>query len=227
MVQILNRIINLIFPPKCIFCESIVNLSSFISICEDCYKKIPFSHQEYTELSNEYPYTSFHIKLVCLCEYEGIIKQSLIRYKFMNKQSYNRTFGIMLAEKIKKMTSCRNFDIIVSVPLHKTKERLRGYNQAYLIAREVSRKMKVSENSQLLSRIRNTKSQSKLDKNDRVLNVKDAFKVKNEKWIKDKTILLIDDIATTGATMGECCKSLLEAGAKEVVCAVIASGRKY
>jgi competence protein ComFC len=145
----------------------------------------------------------------------------------MNKPSYHRTFAFLLAEKIKKMTNCRNIDIIISIPLHKSKERTRGFNQAHLIARELSKEIKVLENSQLLTRIKNTKSQSKLDKNDRILNVKDAFQIKDEKKVEGKTLLLIDDIATTGATMGECSKSLLEAGAKEVICAVIASGRKH
>lgn len=148
-----------------------------------------------------------------------------MRYKFFGKLSYYRTFAGLLTDKVNKMTNFNNFDIIISVPLHVNKEKIRGYNQSLLISKELSKRLGVPEYSRLLSRVRDTGSQSLLPKDKRYYNVKDAFKVCKTELIKDKTVLLVDDIMTTGNTIDECSRVLKAAGAKAVVGAVIATGR--
>jgi ComF family protein len=125
------------------------------------------------------------------------------------------------------MTRDYKFDIIISVPLHKQKQRSRGYNQSYLISRILSREIGVMEGSYLLSRVKNTKSQSTLSKKERISNIENAFKVLRPCEIDGRRVLLVDDVLTTGCTLDECSKVLKAAGAIEVVAAVIASGRKY
>ncbi len=114
-----------------------------------------------------------------------------------------------------------NCDIICAVPLHKKRLRQRKFNQAALIAKFLDRK---KFNPDLLWRLVNTVSQVKLKREERERNLKKAFLV-NKKYrnsIKDKTILLIDDVATTGATINNCAKALKKAGAKKVVVLTIA-----
>jgi len=221
----INNIINLIFPPKCIFCGNIVNSCSHIEICENCFKRIPFmSENNQKSFLRSYGYID---KIICVCEYSGIIKDSLIRYKFFEKSGYHRTFAKLLAEKVKKMTNYREFDIIISVPLHNEKEKARGYNQSKLISKIIGRELCLHENSGLLSRIKNTYSQSLLSKEERHFNVHGAFKINRTAEAIGKSILLVDDIMTTGSTLEECAKVLKEAGAKNVTAAIIASGRKF
>lgn len=223
----MQKIINLLFPPKCIFCGINLRINSSIDICDACYKKIPFFNESPKVFKNSYINKAIFDDVICLCEYTGIIKESIIRYKFFNKSNYYRTFAKLLSEKVKEMTIYAIFDIIISVPLFREKEYSRGYNQSYLISKELSKQIGIKEGSGLLKRVRNTEPQSLLAKNERSRNIKDAFKVKNANKIKDKNILLVDDIFTTGSTIDECSRVLKASGAKRVVAAVIASGRKY
>lgn len=215
----------MIFPPKCIFCSELLYPGTGINICSSCYKKVRFIDEK-GQVIRTAPFSRYLDGIVCACEYSGVIKDSLIRYKFFEKSSYYRTFSGLLFEKLKKMTNYCKFDIIISVPLHKRKQRIRGYNQSLLISRELSRAMGVMDSSGILYRTRDTHAQSLLKREERYKNVKDAFKVNNPDKIKGKKILLVDDILTTGQTISECSRVLKEAGAQTVIAAVIASGRK-
>jgi competence protein ComFC len=225
---LLNNIINAIFPPKCIFCEAILDLKADINICCICYKKIPFINSyNFNNITKRTPNSNYFDDIICLCEYSGIIKSALKKYKFNDKSAYHRTLAKMLSDKIKEMTNCINFDIIISVPLHKKKEMIRGYNQSLLISKAISNELGIKEKSRLISRIKNTRNQSMLDKNERSLNIAGAFKINIPDKVCGKMILIVDDIMTTGNTLNECCRVLKEAGANKVVAAVIASGRKF
>jgi competence protein ComFC len=221
------KILNLLFPPKCIFCGGILRFDCNIDICEACYKKLPFFKDNtddfYTKVADSIDFD----EIICLFEYSGIIKESIIRYKFFNKVYYYRTFAKFLSDKVKRVTTLSDFDMCISVPLFRKKEFERGYNQAYLISKVLSKELHIPEGSSSLERIKNTDAQSLLAKNQRVQNIKNAFQVKNPDRIKNKNILLVDDIFTTGSTIDECSRVLKAAGAKSVVAAVIASGRKY
>ncbi|WP_324359033.1 ComF family protein [Acetivibrio sp.] len=219
----INRIINLIFPPKCIFCGTILNTDTKIEICKECYEQISFKEEASINPQGKYNY---YDSVICVCDYSGIVKEAIRRYKFYNKPSYYRTFARLLAQKIKELTQWQKFDMIVSVPLHPNRERNRGYNQSYLIARQLSRELGIKNESRLLVRVKNTNSQSLLKRDDRLINIKDAFKITNASKIEGKTMFLVDDILTTGSTLNECSRVLKEAGAKKIVAAVIASGRR-
>jgi len=107
-------------------------------------------------------------------------------------------------------------DLIIPVPLCEKRAKERGYNQAELLAHVVSKKVNLEMNNKILLRIKQTPTQVNLSHYERNQNMIDAFKVNNKKVIKGKTILLIDDVYTTGATIQECAKTLIIAGAKKV-----------
>lgn len=224
---LVNNIIKYIFPFKCIFCGKVLDTKADIEICEACYKNIRFMDNELWLLDSKDADNSLCDEIICVCEYSGIIKDALIRFKFFNKPGYYRAFARLLANKIQCVTSTKRFDIIISVPLHKQKEKIRGYNQSSLISTMLSKEIGIYENSSILTRVKDTKSQSLLAKGQRHSNIAGAFKVNNPEIVTGKSIVLIDDILTTGSTVNECSRVLKEAGAKEVVAAVIASGRKY
>ncbi|MDQ2085109.1 ComF family protein [Herbivorax sp. ANBcel31] len=213
---------NLLFPPKCIFCNEILDVKSEECICNNCPSKIPFLKGNRIIKTGD-----FYDGIICMCKYTGILKDAIIRYKFYNKTSYYKVFARLLADKINKTENLPNIDLIISVPLHKKKEQFRGYNQAYLISNQLSKLIQIKEKSDLLKRVKNTESQSLLPKYKRPFNVKKAFLVVDPSQIKDKHILLFDDIMTTGSTLDECSRTLKEAGAKKVFVAVLASGRKF
>lgn len=194
------------------FCNKILDLNTDIYICKECYSAIEFKEGGNIKSGTGHDYFD---SIVCVCEYKGIVKDAIKRFKFSNKPAYYRTFAGLLVSKIKEMTDYQLFDIIISVPLHPIRERARGYNQSFLVSMELSKQLEIKEESKLLSRIRNTHSQSLLQRKDRLINVKDAFMVNDSSKIKDKTILLVDDVLTTGTTLNECSRVLKQAGAKK------------
>lgn len=118
-----------------------------------------------------------------------------------------------------------NIDLIVPVPLHRSRKAERGYNQAELLAKYLSSKLGIPLNSRNLIRTKATKIQNKLSRHEREQNLKDAFIIRQSNVFKDKRILLVDDIFTTGATVNECSRILMECGVKEVYVITIATGR--
>lgn len=222
-----ENFLNLVFPPRCIFCGSILDVKLKAYICSCCTKKIPFAGKNFFNANRRLFKNGYCDEVICVCEYSGIVKQSLIKYKFFEKSSYYRAFATLLSDRIKKTINHKEFDIVMSVPLYKYKECARGYNQSFLISKVLSKDLDIYEGSGLLKRIRNTGSQSRLAKNERYTNIKDAFRVNDPCKVKGKSIILCDDILTTGNTIEECCKVLKEAGALKITAAVIASGRKF
>lgn len=218
--------LRLFFPPRCIFCSTILEFDKTIEICDSCYEKIPFSGPGYLPSNKEDKISCNGI--ICACSYKGIVKEALKRYKFKGKASYCRAFAKLLTDKVKKEAGNKKFDIIVSVPLHRKKERLRGYNQSELISRLLSRQTGIKNYPNILSRVRDTSGQSLISsKKDRYENIKNAFSVTDSKIVEGKSVILVDDIVTTGFTISECARVLMEAGASEVIAVVIASGRSF
>ena len=115
-----------------------------------------------------------------------------------------------------------NFDLVLPVPLYRSKRREREFNQAEVFARMIAEHYSLPLSQENLLRIRDTRTMSGLNQEERRRNVKDAFSVKRKEEVKNKRILLFDDICTTGATVGECSKVLLTAGAKEVTILTLA-----
>ncbi|MCM8818195.1 MAG: hypothetical protein NC915_01770 [Candidatus Omnitrophica bacterium] len=114
------------------------------------------------------------------------------------------------------------FDLIIPVPLYWKKEFIRGFNQSALIGNYLSKKLNKKMYQNILIKSKNTISQTELSENERKENVKGSFKLKNSGIIKDKIILLIDDVYTTGATTEECKKVLLKNGCKKVIITTLA-----
>ncbi len=201
----IKKFLCLIIKTKCIACEK--NYGDFYGFCNDCFSKIIFINEKFKD--------RFHIG-----RYEGPLKDAIIKYKYNGRKSYAKYFAKFIEKKIEEEKI--EFDIIIPVPLHWKKEFLRGFNQSALIGNYLSKKIKKNMYQNVLLKSKNTKSQTELGEQERKQNVKDSFKLKNSKIIKDKIILLIDDVYTTGATTEECKKILVKGGAKKVIILTIA-----
>lgn len=193
-----NYILDLIYPPTCILCQ----IKSEKKICDDCIKELKYSKNK-----------NFILK------YEGYLKDSIYKFKYKGKKNYAKSYAKLMTFKINKKV---NF--ITYVPISKNRYKERGYNQAYLLAKEIGLYLNI-EIFKGVKRIKNTKKQRGLSRKARFNNVKDAFEVFDKNKIRGKKILIIDDIYTTGATMEELSKKLLDAGAFEVYCLALCGGR--
>jgi len=217
-----DSILDLLFPPKCVFCRKILHGAESVR-CEKCVEKLP-----YTEFGSKLEGEYFDF---CIAPfyYKDEARNSLMRFKFKNAPIIASAFGNMLAEYIVEHPDLwvneNNkkrpiYDIITWVPLSKKRKKLRGYDQAELIALATASALNYSA-THVLKKVVETKPQSELsDATDRRANVDDAYEVIDSALVAGKCVLLIDDIVTTSSTLSECSKTLLGAGASRVICAV-------
>lgn len=217
--------LDFLFPNFCVLCNQKINRTLF-SICENCLDQI--------ELSNDYDLNEFfHFNLFK----PGMISNYYAKYEFVKDGKYqtavhylkyNRKpkigiqLGIELGKDLLKQNWFKEIDLIIPVPIHRIKKLSRGYNQSDLIAKGISTVSQKIVDNKTLKRIRNTPTQTHLHLQERIENVKEAFKVVRKGKIKDKVILIVDDVCTTGSTVNEVARTLLNSGAKKVNLATLA-----
>jgi competence protein ComFC len=144
--------------------------------------------------------------------YRAGIERLLHAFKF----EHHEFLAAALSELLEDALRDRDFDAIVAVPMHRSKERRRGYNQARLLAESLARRIGVQCEPKLLVKTVERRTQSTLPRSERAANVRRAFQAAN---VTDRSILIVDDISTTGETFRACAAELMRAGAKRV-CAV-------
>lgn len=163
--------------------------------------------------------------MICVGKYCESLKNALKRFKFSNKPSYYRAFGKLLALKVKNTDGLGKIDLVIPVPMHKSKQKTRGYNQAALIAGYAAKNLGIYLNDNILTKPVESKNQSLLIRSERLTNLDGVFKVDTSRSIANKNILLVDDIITTGSTINQCSKVLKLAGAGTIIAGVIATTR--
>lgn len=240
MFRAFKRILKFIFPPTCGVCNDVIAIDNLIYVCPTCYDKIKtinlpsckycgkvFDEYEFSGFCRECASTQHYYDMaICACEYSGEVKKLLHEFKFHKRIELYSVLSDILLRKIKKETYAVNFDIITSIPLHPNRLKSRGYNQSQLIAQYIGDKLGIRYAFDIVERVKDTHSQSELHRTDRISNVKNAFRIINPAEVIGKNILLIDDILTTGSTLGECSKMLKKVGAKCIVVATVATGRR-
>jgi ComF family protein len=130
--------------------------------------------------------------------------------------------GRLLAEKMRESPELRVSEGIVPVPLHFWRERKRGYNQSELLAVSLGNLTGLPVERRALKKIRPTRSQTELSREERIENVAGAFAVRRPETVRGRTLVLVDDVCTTGATLDACASALKEAGAKRVLALTVA-----
>ena len=234
-----RRVLDAIFPPKCIFCNCIMPIGTMLEICEACHGSLPFIRGEICRQCGQ-PVDAacdkkqcmdcsriehYFVQGISVFEYKGIVKKAVIGLKFFGKRRYAFTLGHLMSIKIKEMTGWIKFDIIIYTPLHKKRLSQRGFNQAELLAKVIAKQLDRPLGRDALLKIKHTRTQSRLTRFQRQRNMHDAFKINPQASIENKIVLLIDDVYTTGATANECARQLKNAGAKEVYVATAAIGK--
>lgn len=231
---------EIIYPCYCLICHKrIHNAKTQDSLCANCIEKLSphsapfcvkcgrkitgfFSHEH---MCKSCPKTHFHFDRAWAgYAYEGTIKEMLNYFKYKHKIKLGRALARIMIDFVKEyrlpIGSC---DYVIPIPLSPARLREREFNQAHILAKDIARYLKLQLLDKSLKRIRNTKSQTELDNLARWKNIQGAFKLKAPDVIKDKTILLIDDVLTTGATASEAAKTLKSAGASAVFVLTLAN----
>ena len=161
-------------------------------------------------------------KQLYIFKYEGIIRSSIIDYKFNEKSYLDKTFTNFILKNDKFLEILKSYDTIIPVPISSKRFKTRGYNQSYLIANKIAKKLKKECDIISLVKTKNIVEQSKLNKEQRQENIQGVYTITSKKRIQGKNIILLDDIYTTGSTTNECSKMLKQAGAKSITVFTIA-----
>lgn len=178
-------------------------------ICEECCKDILISFKK-----DNYAEKNFK-KHIYIAKYDAKLREVFLKYKFNDKSYLYRFFTEIILNTEEVYSFLKNYDIIIPVPIHKSRKLERGYNQSELIAKSISKKVNI-QYCNVLVKSKGNFAQSKLNKEQREQNVKNVYNVKKMEKILNKNIVLFDDIYTTGATVNECSKILINAGANNV-----------
>ena len=216
-MKILTWVLDLLYPRRCVFCHRLIEHGEVV--CLSCLKSLPFTRG--ASQKQTFPFIDCCVSPLY---YEGDVRQSLLRYKFHGAAAYAPIYAEFLSKCIdENRISC---DSITWVPLSRQRLRMRGYDQARLLAENLARRLQLPC-VQLLCKVQNNPAQSgtgSLEK--RRANVQGVYQIKNPEAIAGKRILLVDDIVTTGSTLGEGARKLRMAGAKQVQAAAVARRRE-
>lgn len=210
----LHRIKNLLFPPKCVLCRTLLSAEE-TDLCRSCRENMPVFDGRKIRLS-------FVADWTALWYYKDNVRTSILRFKFGSTRSYAAVYGRLLAMHLQSKGK-DSFDVLTWVSTGTRRKWKRGYDHAKLIAAATARELNVPL-TKTLKKIRHTPPQSSIPgAAQRRANVLGAYAAVHPENFRGKNVLLLDDILTTGATASECARVLLTAGAKKVTFAAVAA----
>ncbi|MDR0405662.1 MAG: ComF family protein [Clostridiales bacterium] len=229
---------NLLSPPLCVFCGRAIDVRTAYNVCADCADSIPYNNKKACGICGA-PLDISYGDLYCgACRhtkrafarnvsrfvYKEAVADALRLMKFGKGNLWIAdTLGGFLSQTVAERYGGIAFDAVLYVPVSGKRLRQRGFNQTEIIAEAVCEKLGLYKAEGILVKPKDTPKQSGLKIAERKANVREAFAVKNGDFLIDKTVLLIDDICTTGATLHACARTLKKAGAAVVYCATVAS----
>jgi ComF family protein len=230
------KMISFVYPVTCSCCGEDVDCRLGVSICEKCMEKMPVisglackkcglplkdgGMHCYKCLKNPSGFKADAAR--CLYLYEGYARKLILKFKYSDRMFLAKDFGRVLSVKLRECDFYPEIDLITSVPLNLLRRIKRGYNQSALLAGEISKRTGLPSQNKILLRKKMTKPQFKLSKEEREENIENSFYVKDAVFVKNKNVLLIDDIITTGATISACAEVLKKSGAKKVYALALA-----
>jgi len=241
LASIGDALVSVFFPAGCRICDELLTsasrvpicgacLASFVPVpqpaCEVCGRPLPAFVNEPASVRDEgrallcpacRDKTYAFERARSFAVYEGALAQAILLLKYEQIEPLGAWFAERLAEVVKEQGSALAADVVVPVPLHRQRERERGYNQAALLSKPLAKRLGLPHKAVLLMRTRARPEKQILTLEERWESVRGAFATRPGSQVDNLRVLLLDDVLTTGATLDACARALLEAGAKSVV----------
>ncbi|MEP7015711.1 MAG: ComF family protein [Verrucomicrobiota bacterium] len=233
----LSAFLSLLYPPVCTICATGVPAGQHL--CDECEAKTtPIVPPFCAVCSEPFPgaiteaftcancaHRKIHFDAaVAVYRSRGIVRHVIHEFKYSHQMHLRHIVARWLGEALNDVRlRGRHFDVLVPVPLHPARKRERGFNQAALLAKLLSARMSI-QSRPLLERVRYTTTQTAFDRAERMENLHNAFRLRENMNVRGLHVLLIDDVLTTGSTLSECARVLKEAGAVSVHAVTAARG---
>lgn len=237
-MNIFHRILDFLLPTSCSYCNASVGESSIPFFCSSCWSDFAvitgpicprcgkiFESPETLTRSPDHLCAGCRQKpplfdqALSIGYFEGPLREAIHQFKYRPCKSLGRPLAQWMARNLRVV---RGIDLIIPIPLHTSRLRQRGFNQALLLAHELGKNFSIPLSYDNLVRLRPTRPQVELSGQERIKNVAGAFALVRPDDVCDKSILLIDDVFTTGATMNECALVLKDGGAGRVTALTVA-----
>lgn len=231
--------VDLLYPRQCRVCGETGRCGRFPFLCDDCFAGAKRLQPPWCEICA----LPFHGSLTGIARcpncgdrklhfdqaraamhFRGPVRHAVHGLKYEHQLYWSQALCAWLLETPPPGWNLRGVDVIMPVPLHPVRERERGFNQAWLLARAFSKHWKIPVHRHGLVRARKTETQTHLDRDERRLNLHGAFRAPSPRIVSGKRVLLMDDVLTTGSTTSECARILREAGATSVLVFTLARG---
>ena len=214
----MRELLDLIYPMTCCSCQRKL-LYKELAVCDTCVSDLSLTHFESSsENLMEQLFKHHDLKPMASARFffeeDGPVQGLLHGLKYQYRKDAAKFLGLQMAKGLRQAARFVQFTALVPVPLHFSKQFSRSYNQSELIARAMADSLKMEVLPQALKRVRRTPSQTRLDREERLKNVHQAFRPGSLKG--HKQIILVDDVATTGSTLHECAKALRSGGAEKI-----------
>ena len=237
LTELLRGIAHLILPNSCLVCGQPEEVELSFGLCDACRQSITEDSHEtcphcattvgpFTDLTKgcgECRSRSFGFQAaIRLGPYDGLLRTAILRLKSLSGETLAERLGMLFAHVRRDDLLRHSPDLVVPVPLHWRRRIYRGYNQAEAVAVEVARSLRVPCHTSWLRRIKPTPQQVQPSASAREANVRGAFRAGRNANFKERTVLMIDDVMTTGSTLSEAARVVRQAGAKKVVAGVLA-----
>lgn len=226
--KIKEGIIGAVLPRRCPLCGGAIGRAERICsacadtitrverpICEKCGRPV----YECECHANDFQFD----RCIAPFVYNSCVRRGVHRLKYSGSTETAGYLGRMMAASVRAEYALERIDVIVCVPLHSSDYASRGYNQAALLAKVVGSMLEMRVENGVLIKHRRTGAQHSLNRQERLVNVEGAFRVARPEAIYGRTVLLCDDVVTTGSTLSECAYALRQAGAKRVLCVAAAA----
>jgi ComF family protein len=230
-----DAIVSIFFPAGCRICDRMLVTASRVPICQEClcsFERLPANVCEIC--GRPLPGLAERDSQPLLCPacrdrtyafdrarsfavYKDALVQAILLLKFEQIGPLGAWFAGQLADTVSNGANSLAADIVVPVPLHRERERERGYNQAALISKPLSKRLRLPHKAVLLMRTRARPDKRILSLEERWESVRGAFATRPGSQVDNQRVLLVDDVLTTGATLDACARALREAGAKSVI----------
>ncbi|MCR4409390.1 MAG: ComF family protein [Candidatus Saccharicenans sp.] len=229
--RVMHPVTVTVFPSFCRLCGRTLEDPGQKIVCGHCLDRVEFHHGPVCPVCGRFyhqPAASGHLCGHCLERpepfsrhrslgpYAGRLKEIILLFKYKECEALGRVLGQMAYDRLATDGLFAGLDFIVPVPLHRKREKRRGFNQADLLGRALSDLSGVPLLPRVLIKVRYTPAQVSLEAAERESNLRGAFGVRKAGRIDGRTILLVDDVFTTGSTLRECAAELRRAGAREV-----------
>lgn len=245
MAELWNNLLDLLFPPRpecpfcgapevkgeiCKTCLALLRAYRLLLHCRLCGRlfapAVPLARGS-ARLCDECQMQEWPFTLArALGPYEGILKEAVHRFKYEGFRQLAKPLAALMAEQIltEELWSVADMDLLLPVPLTYNRMRRRGFNQSALLAKELGSRLKIPVRERILVKVTDTPAQAGLSKAERGENLKDSFRVADKQALRGKTVLLIDDVFTTGNTVSYIAAVMRQAGVGQVFVLTVATG---